>query len=933
MFGFVLGTTSVAWAIVLAAYMGGMALGSFFGGRLADRIANPLKAFAFCEVAIGLFGACSWPIIGVAQQVFSSPSFLTLVPAPLTEIVKITASVLMLSVPTACMGATFPLVSRGILTRNSGNAKAIGLIYSVNTFGAVLGAVSTGFVLLSGLGISLSLFAAASINIVIATILLFAFKQNLPQNPDPDLELEIKTPKTFDDGRMRVFAFVLACTGFCTMAFEVLWARSLVYFLTSTTYAFTAMLSVVLAGLACGAMIATAIGKKTTNGRIWISAFQMFIGIFACITPLLLQHIDPLIHHIETALSHTWFNWVIVRYAVCLGMVFPPALCMGATFPLSMGYAIGSFKDSGKSIGLLLFVNTAASILGALTVTFLFVPSVGTQASFVVIALGNFCAGFFVFGRNKIARSKLFIPTVAVIALLLVVLLLFANKFPMVGFSSAVRMAQRPIRVVSYKEDRAVSVAVLKTDRERILNIDGFNAAGTYRYEYMHLMGHLPVLLAQHPDTALVICLGTGTTCGAVGLHENVLWVDCAEISRAVISSVNVFADVNNNLERNLKIHILCEDGRNHLLRSKRMYDVITLEPMHPYLSSATNLYSADFYALCKKRLSQHGVMAQWAPLHVLSPKEYRMLIHSFTSVFPHASLWFLGTEGILIGTMDSLHLNIDALKMKMAQEGVAKDMATISLAEPARLLSCFVMDERALAAYVDGVGTMTDDRPIIEFTAPRNLALPADRMWLANMEELEKRRVSVLPFIDQGSHFSLAEVVRSGEAASFGMKSEIAFVKQDFSHALALADSALARVSGDTTFKMIRAQAAEGVMTISLNKARWFRRLGNLQEAEKAYLQASAVDSSSAALQTEITTLYTQMELFDLALPHALRATELSPDPELTVNLAVVYMNLNRPSDAQTALRQALRLQSSNKRALYYLKMLDEEKGKTLQL
>ena len=200
---------------------------------------------------------------------------------------------------------------------------------------------------------------------------------------------------------------------------------------------------------------------------------------------------------------------------------------------------------------------------------------------------------------------------------------------------------------------------MIKNDRGRTLNIDGFNAAGTYRYEYMHLLAHLPLLLSPRPDTVLVICFGTGTTCGTAGTNPSVKQVDCAEISPAVVASAGYFSDVNYHAAQNPKVRLIIDDGRNYLLRSRRRYNVITLEPMHPYLASATNLYSADFYRLCRARLAAHGIMAQWAPLHVLSRPQYRMLIASFVSSFPHASLWFLGTEGILIGGLDPLQIDI----------------------------------------------------------------------------------------------------------------------------------------------------------------------------------------------------------------------------------------------------------------------------------
>jgi spermidine synthase len=438
------------------------------------------------------------------------------------------------------------------------------------------------------------------------------------------------------------------------------------------------------------------------------------------------------------------------------------------------------------------------------------------------------------------------------------------------------------------------------------------------------------VLLSPSPDTVLVVCFGSGTTCGTAALYPQVGRVDCAEISPAVIASARYFADVNYHAADNPKVRIFVGDGRNHLLRTRRRYDVITLEPMLPYMASATNLYSADFYRLCRSRLTAHGVMAQWAPMHVLSPLEYRMLIASFASVFPHTSLWFLGTEGILIGTMDSLRIDLDSLKRRMSPDAPMADLAKISLTDPARLLSCFLMDEQRVREYVGNAPVISDDLHGLEFSVPHNRILPISRMWLENMNELLLNRVTVLPYIVKTDDRTTAEINRCREASSCIMKAEILNAQWQSFQALAAADSALKLMPGDTTARMIRLESADNVVRLYLNEARISRNQGDLQAAEGAYLQALAVDSLCAPVQTELATLYTSLGIFDKVLEYTQKAVTSSPDdPAMHTNLAVAYLNLNRPADAEVELLHAIGIDESYGRAHYFLGMLYEESGR----
>ena len=923
MLGLIVGTAVTAWAAVLVAYMGGIALGSAIGGNVADKAKRPLLIFALCEFGIGLYGIASPSLFHLIQH------FCVILPP--WAVLQAFIAVVALFVPTMLMGATFPLVSRAVIVDNRPLGRDLGVIYTANTSGAIIGTLGAGFFLLPFVGMSAALTIAAVINITVASVMVLFFrgfesecKNNLFAGNTENYSLEQEMPRF-------LFPFILACSGFCAMALEVLWGRALVFFLTSTTYSFTIVLSVVLAGLAVGGIVAAAIAKKGRQTAVWVAALQFFIGIYGLASLFFLHNLDSVIHFNEGHITNVWWHWIGVRYAAGFVLIFPPALCMGATFPLVIGASSRSFKTAGSSIGTLASLNTIGGIAGSLAAAFLLIPVAGIQRSMVIIAIIN-CAGGLAIMVWGMRVPKYLLAAVTCAPLLLCFFCLkFSGMHPMVLYSHVASGINKPVRLLFYKEDPAASVAVLESPRDRRLNIDGFNAAGTRHYEYMHLLAHLPVLLSPSPDTVMVVCFGSGATCGTSALYPRVRHVDCAEISKAVMASAPYFADVNYHATDNPKVRILIADGRNYLLRTSRRYDVITLEPMNPYLASATNLYSSDFYRLCRSHLTPHGVMAQWAPMHVLSTREYRMLIASFASVFQHASLWILGTEGVLIGTMDSLRIDIDSLKCRMSPEAPMDDLTKISLTDPARLLSCFLMGEQKVREYAGNVPIITDDRHGLEFSSPHSRIIPISRMWFDNMNELLMNRVSVLPLIVKTDTGTSAEINRRTEASSLIMKAEILNAQGRSSAALDAVDSALKLMPGDITAETIRQETADAVMGFYIKQARYSYQEGDLKAAESAYLQALAADTSSAPILSELTQLYISLGLFDKVLEYAQKAVASSPnDPAMHTNLAVVYLNLNNPAKAEKELLRSLDIDNNFGRAYYFLGHLYQQTGRT---
>jgi tetratricopeptide (TPR) repeat protein len=224
----------------------------------------------------------------------------------------------------------------------------------------------------------------------------------------------------------------------------------------------------------------------------------------------------------------------------------------------------------------------------------------------------------------------------------------------------------------------------------------------------------------------------------------------------------------------------------------------------------------------------------------------------------------------------------------------------------------------------------MTDDRPFIEFSAPRNLILPVNRMWMQNLEELLRRRVPILPFIENADDSTVGSINRCALASSLFMNAALFNAQNDFFQACVAVDSALGLMPGDTTAKMLKADAGENALTLCLNRARTCRQKGVFPCAEQAYLRALAVDSLCAVARTELTTLYNSAGMFEKGLEQALKAAASLPnDPATHTNLAVVYMNLNRPAEAESSLVRAIAVDKTYERAHFFLGQLYKETGK----
>ena len=736
----VFGSTVYATSTVLTAFMGGLALGSFYLGRRADRFRRPLLLYAVLQVGIGLFALLFPGILKLLTSIYIAIHRSAGFSFYIISLIRFILAFLVLLIPTTLMGATLPAISRGVVRRMEELGWDVGRLYSLNTFGAVIGTLGAGFVLMKLLGIPWTIAFAALLNFTAAGLALYLQRKS---GTISEVEREYEAPSHPSSSPHRTLAlWITAISGFCALAYEIFWIRILVFFLGSTTYAFSTMLSAFLFGIAIGSFIFAKLSDRWKRHLLALGVVQMLIGVFA----MLLLPLFGEIYSIGALFKKpNWFNFIMGRFLPASVMMFPPTFLMGATFPLVVKLFVAGIPRLSRDVGSVYAANTLGAIFGSFMAGFIIIPLIGIQRGVLIVSLLNLGLGWWLLWRNDLPKVSLF----------LILALLLASEGAMLAVShkpivlkSAIFRYQRPKgRMLSYDEGVDASVTVLEDeDGTRLLYVDTNQAAEDSRWDSPshRVIAHLPLLLHPNPKRALVVGFGMGVTSYSITQHK--VKVDAVEISPGVVKAAKrFFTHVNGKVLENPLLRLFVEDGRNFILTTDRKYDMISTGIIHPLVSSgSSNIYSRDFYELCKRILTPNGVMCQWVPLHRLPEEYFKMIIRTFIAVFPHTTLWYKFTPDfvVLIGTPKPLRIDYRDFVRRANRPGVREGLAHDDL-DALSLLDSFMMDEETVRRFVDGGEIHTDSHPYLEFFGPGLSDTTA-----GNIEAMKPFRQSVIPYL-----------------------------------------------------------------------------------------------------------------------------------------------------------------------------------------
>lgn len=706
------GVTVFATSTVLASFMAGLALGSALVGRRIDRSSNPVRVYALLELGIGLYAlAVPW-IFEALEPLYVSVARALEGRFLLFNAARAAIAFAVLLVPTTLMGGTVPAIGRYLVARRGSVGWDVGLLYALNTFGAVAGCVAAGFVMVPALGMWGTTVAAAAMNVGLGAALL-VFRVGARTAPVPAAGAVAPAAPWRAQPHARLAALVFALSGFSALAYEVVWTRVLVVHLHNTTYAFSAMLAVFLAGLVLGDALVMRVYDRLRRPVLWLGLVEVLIGlsvVAAAFAYVGLSFYPPV--------ASSWGRAVLHMVMAAAVVLLPGALLFGTTFPIVARIVCGALETRGRDLGVAYAANTFGAIAGSLAGGFLLVPFLGLRGTMLFLAglnlaLGALClaaAG----GRRGLAAAVVALALIALPPVLV----------PRTIFFDA--LDHKILRLIYYHEGVTDTTGVWESiiDGQRIVTYgDMRGTAGTHTDRRNRLQGHLAHLLHPNPRTSLQIGFGVGNTLAAAALHPEVEQLDCAELSPHVRLTAPFFW-TNQGVLQDPKVRLIVDDGRNYLLRTRERYDVITLEPPDIYTAGVVNLYTEEFYRLAGDALADDGLLCQWIPAGEMPERELRMLVRAFLTVFPETTLWASGRNAplLVVGTKRPLRIDAAELARRMADPRVQPDLARIGLRRPPALFRLYIAGPERVRAWVGDAPSVTDDRTVVDFTTPRAL-------------------------------------------------------------------------------------------------------------------------------------------------------------------------------------------------------------------
>ncbi len=732
----ILGVTVLAYTIVLTTFMLGLAVGGWWFGRRIDRAGRPLRVYAALEAGIAVWALMLPAVLALATVVFSSAAP-NLAGAPiLIHVVRGTLAFGALLVPTILMGGTLPVLSKFLVERERELGHKVGSLYAVNTFGAIIGAGAAGFVLIGTIGESRTTLIAVALNLIAAGGALVmsrtraATEQATRADTAAASSAEASAQTSGDMGLLVLL--IAAITGATMLAYEVLWTRTAVLLLANTTYSFSLMLLAFLGGIAVGSAVAAACLRALQPSRAarWrvLAALQVLIGIVALVSLASVVPVVGMVLPIWMKAAGPIPEWIPGPVPAIFVLLAPLTLLSGASFPVAASLYVRDVARVGAGVGAVYLWNTAGAAAGSAIAGFLLLPQLGIMGSFLVCIGANIALGLIVFAAMPVGSAAARLRPAAAWAIVA------AAVFAVVHFAHdgldvprtllAKRLARPHQKCIFYREDINGIVSVwinpLQDDpwlNNKRLYIDAQPMASAYRYGmiYERLQAHYPLLLHPDPKDVLVICLGTGTTLGSVAQYS-VETIDCVELSASVVAAGDQFREESHHVLDDPRLAVHIDDGRNYLLSTRKSYDVITAEPMHPHLAGTVNLYTREYFELVRSRLRAGGICSHWIPLNRMKPMEVKQAVQAFRAVFPHTVLFLQTAEAIVVGSDRPLTIDVERWRRLLGDARVSHDLAEVGLSGIAQLLSTYMVDDAGLRRYVGGVGPVTDDRPTLEF-------------------------------------------------------------------------------------------------------------------------------------------------------------------------------------------------------------------------
>jgi spermidine synthase len=704
-----------------------------------------LMPYLLLEMTIGIYVLLSPSLFDLLARIFMSLAENVDNRAILT-LIRIVVSMGALFLPAFLMGATFPAIIAGTAPDSPLQRTArTGYLYSINTLGAAIGTYLAGWILLLEFGVQTTLNWAFGLYIVAALSALLANTVSKSKPVETVETPQISEHSPIVDEKLRRFLKMATFgIGFVSLAYEVLLTRMIILYLGNTIRVFPLVLAAFLLGVGLSAVAGTwlygVLRRNTSRADNLFGIIALAAGAFVFLTPYIL--LSDLVIGSEHFIQ---FADAVPRSPLpILAIITAPTILIGSLLPIAIRMLQSEGRgESTKTAATLYALNTAGGLLGAGLVNYYLVPLIGTQGVIIILSMICIATGVFSLltpGRNLLRRS---IAVFCVVALAVVFVAAPPRLMDLYGKKIAESRLTKSVDILYNHEGRAATVTVLDqedpekgTYRDMMLN--GIEEASTrfWHTQLFKLLGMFPVLLHESdgPKEVLVIAFGAGITAGSVLASDEVASLDVVDLNPDIEGINDLFTEVNGNVFNKPRFHFHNDDGRNYLVTSNKMYDLIISDSTHPRAYDSWILYTEEFYRDVRKRLRPGGIFAQWVPVsRSMRGQLFRIHLNTFRSVFPNSTFWYVygSDQAFLIATPEPLSLDVRSLQRKLDRLPKWFRAEQYQIDTVARIAGFFWLDEPAMAKMIGTeTRTNTDDKHYFDkqsaiWPLPRNMQLP----------------------------------------------------------------------------------------------------------------------------------------------------------------------------------------------------------------
>ena len=926
-----LGSTVQAQTVVLAVFMGGLALGNRLFGARADQSPRPLAIYGYIELAIGLYAFFFHSFYRFADAVFVRLGTGQLEHRAWLLVLKGALSVALLLGPTILMGGTLPLLAAWLQRQTTDAGRWSARFYSINSLGAVFGAGMAGFYLVRALGMVSSLQMTALVNLLVGLTAV-----GLARRQREMVRTEMATAPSSGpaSNTFRWSCALVALTGGVSMGLEVLASRSLVLILGASLQAFSIVLMAFILGIGLGSAVVASprwhrIRRETSTCALLLIAAG-WIGVLVLgITTWVEFYMRAKTGLAASAMGYRFHQLLAAGMSmVVLGV---PAGLLGAVLPLWIRALGAESKALGDQVGRLLTWNTVGAVAGVLLTGFGFMPHVGLRGSFYVLVVGLCLGAFLMAWAHRRPRTA---SLSAGLGMTLAVVgmttgqgwrqVLSSGVFRMRGIYAdpqAMEKRRKHIEILFYEDAADATVSVERGDgiaaKDDIgLRINGkVDASSRVDLSTQYLLAHLPMAARPESKEVFVLGLGSGITAGALLAHP-VQHITVAENCEPVVRAAKFFARWNRNPLADPRVRVRNEDARTVLKLSTQKYDLVINEPSNPWTVGVGSVFSREYYELAASRLQDGGITCQWFHIYEMNDPIVGLVLRSFASVFPYVEVWDPGAgDLILLGSKRPWKCSSEVFQQIFERPEVRKDLAAIGVKSPQALWARQLASQRTGFAIPGQGPVQSDFFPVLEYEAPKAFYIGASSALLTLFDERTWQRDLAMP--EKAETLASLEVNVLREV--FG---SFTSVNDQLNHCLAVLFAADANRTSSSVEDMPCVFNSPGSPPIKVNVP------DNVSEEWQRLLEAeAAIQANPTSWLEPVTTIHNILATRKLDPTVRVAGRLLLDLPALAAKVCSRHGDMER---ARSLVLAGLKIDPKSPELLYIGRILEREQEKT---